>query len=146
MHRQILRLNLMDCTCTLGPEKEIDMRYENTESLKAPARVNKGQVFLALLSWAIAFAMQLQGYVITLMVLIVPVELTSSEICEVRKQVELPGESSVWVPGNDGSLMVRGFKYPRETFWQRINEDNSTTTIVCPCMVQMCVQHCLSRL
>ena len=61
--------------------------------------------------------MQLLGYVITysLMVLIVPVELTSSEICEVRKQVELPGESSVWVPGNDGTLMVRGFNYSRGT-------------------------------
>jgi hypothetical protein len=94
--------------------------------------------------------MELQGYVITLLILIIRTELISAEICEVRKQFKLPTMSSYTLAritsALDGSITVREFKYRSGTFWKAdVNEDNKTIIIACPCKMQKCIQHCFSK-
>jgi hypothetical protein len=93
--------------------------------------------------------MELQGHVITLLILIIRAELISAEICDVREQFQLPlltKYSLAKITAADGSIVVRGFKYHPGTFWKADVNEDYTTIITCPCLVQKCIQHCSSKL
>ena len=93
--------------------------------------------------------MELLGYVITVMILIVCAALTIAKDCKDLRFFNFDRSYVANITTKDGGIELDGFKYPPGSFLTEDYRDygNDRTFIVaCPCMPQQCIHNCSSKL